>query len=337
MFDSTNTTLGDQPSPPALFDSSDGSTPYLTQPIPADPKLDPNSVTLVSTIGSNYPELSGPDWLIPIYNTNNNDPAYTPTLTNATAWGCSVGGSMHIPDYATRELPDASQGGDAWLATVNTDTSTVSAIWQASKSTGTWTGVCGGSYPLHGNGFVVGEAHPNEVTGLGAGGGEQIGAGLILYSELESGHINHALYLTSTDTCSAYRAPASSSDGHGSGNSCWPYGARVQLNPSVNCNGIGGSTAEIMVCQTLETYGGYILDSGGSGPLSGIATIGDDMSDPNRSVWQTPGNPARGSVNCTPISAACGVLAHFGINSSDPSLNHIPWTQLRVLNSWNGQ
>lgn len=283
------------------------------------------------------PSGRGSDWLAPIYNTNNNDPAYTPTLTNAAAWGCALGGCIHIPNYATRETPDASQGGDAWLATVNTDTNTVSAIWQASKSTGTWNGTCGGSYPLHGNGFKIGEAHPNEVIGVGAGGGEQIGAGLILYSELESGSINHALYMTSTDTCSTYRAPASTSDGHGSGNSCWPYGARVQLNPSVNCNGLSGANAaEIMICKTLEVYGGYVLDSGGGGPLDGISTIGDDMTDPNRSPWQTPGNPARGSNNCAPTSATCGILAHLGAANYNSTLAQIPWSQLRVLDNWNG-
>jgi len=339
MFGTTNTTTptGDQPSPPALFDSSDGSTPYLTQAIPTNPKLDPNSATLVSTINNNIGVNTGPDWLVPVYNTNNSDPAYTPTLTNASAWGCSVGGSMHIPNFATREGPDASQGGDAWLATVNTDTNTVDAIWQASKSSGTWNGTCGGSYPLHGNGFKVGEAHPNEVIGVGTGAGAQIGAGMILYSELESGSINHALYTAAVDTCSTYRAPAHSSDGSGSGNSCWPEGARIQLNPSFNCNGLGGSAVETMICHTLETYGIYVLDSGGSGSPTIFPTVGDDMTDPGRSPWQTPGNPSRGSTNCTPISATCGVLAHFGVTPGNSSFPQIPTSQLRVLNSWNGQ
>jgi hypothetical protein len=292
---------------------------------------------MVSTISKPIGVSTGPDWLVPIYNTNNSDPSYAPTLTNAAAWGCSVGESMHIPNFATVETPDASQGGDAWLATVNTDTNTVDAIWQASKSSGTWNGTCGGSYPLHGNGFQVGEAHPNEVIGVGTGAGAQIGAGMILFSELESGSINHALYTAAPNTCSTYRAPASSSDGSGSGNSCWPEGARIQLNPSFNCNGLGGGAAETMVCHTLETYGAYVLDSGGSGTLNGSPTIGDDMTDPGRSPWQTPGNPSRGSINCTPISATCGVLAHFGITPGNSTFPQIPISQLRVLNSWNGQ
>jgi hypothetical protein len=337
---STSTTYGDQPSPPELFNSSDGSTAYLTTPIPSNPGLDPNSAAMVATIGtgSSQPTFDGAggDWEIPIYNTTNSDPSYNPSFADSS-WGCSVGGSIHIPNFATRELPDATAGGDAWIETVNTTTDTVSAIWQASKSSGTWNGSCGGSFPLDGNGFATGEAHPSSVVGLGAGAGEQIGAGLILYSELESGSINHALYMTSTDTCSAYRVPATKSDGHGSGDSCWPEGARVQLNPSVNCNGLtGASAAETMICKTLEVYGGYILDSGGSGTLSGIATMGDDMTDPGRSAWQTPGDPTRGNANCTPISATCGVVAHFGVTGSSNDLSQIPWNDIRVLKSWNG-
>jgi hypothetical protein len=337
---SSSAQVGDQPAPPTLFDSSDGSTPYLTSPIPSNPVLDSNSAALVATIGSNYPSFdgSGPNWKIPIYNTTNSDPSYNPSFSDSS-WGCSVGGNMHIPNFATRELPDPSAGGDGWLETVNTTTDTVSAIWQASKSSGTWNGSCGGSFPLNGNGFATGEAHPSEVVGLGAGAGEQIGAGLILYSELESGSINHALYLTSTDTCAGpnFRVPATKTDGHGSGDTCWPEGARVQLNPDVNCDGLSGSSAaEVMICKTLEVYGGYILDTGGSGPLSGIATVGDDMTDPGRSAWQTPGDPTRGTANCTPISATCGVVAHFGVTGSPNDLAQIPWTQLRVLTNWNG-
>jgi hypothetical protein len=327
---------GDQPT--ALFNSSDGSTPYLTSVIPSNPVIDPSSSSMVSSIGSNTPLIAdGADWTIPIYNTTNSDPSYNPSFADSQ-WGCSVGGSIHIPNIATRELPDASVGGDGWLATVNTDTNEVSAIWQASKSSGTWNGSCGGSFPLNGNGFVVGEAHPSEVQGLGAGAGEQIGAGMILYSELESGSINHALYMTSTDTCSSYRVPASKSDGHGSGSSCWPEGARVQLNPSVSCDGLSGATAgEIMICKTLQTYGAYILDSGGSGPLSGISVLGDDMTDPSRSPWETPGNASRGSNNCTPISSVCGAASHYGLANGNNTLAQIPWNQVRVLNSWNGQ
>ncbi len=331
----SSVSLGNQPSPPALFDSTDGSTPYLTSQIPLSPKLDPNSSALVGTLSSQVLGVNtGPDWIIPLYNTNNSDPSYSPVFSED--WGCTEGSTnvIHIPNYAARETPGPNPSyWDGWVGTVNTDTNMVSGIWKADKSTGNWNGACGGSFPLHGNGFRAGEAHP--TYGVGTGSGSQIGAGLILYSELISGSINHALYMTSQITCGTYRAPASKSDGNHTG-TCWQMGTRVQLNPSINCDTLGGSAVERMVCHALENYGGYVMDSGGGGPLTGIATIGDDMTDPARSPWQKPGAPVRGSANCAPISATCGVLAHFGVVNGSSTFPHIPTSQFRALNSWNG-
>jgi len=153
---------------------------YLRGAIPANPVLDPSSAAIISAanLATNVPRAGGPEWLTPIYRTTNSDPAYDPPLQYATAWGCSVGGSIHIPDAATRELPQVPNSDwDGWIAVVNTDDNTVKAIWRADKSTGSWRGACAGSYSLHGNGFTP-------LTGVGTGSGSQMGVGVILFSEL---------------------------------------------------------------------------------------------------------------------------------------------------------
>jgi len=99
----------------------------------------------------------------------------------------------------------------------------------------------------------------------------------------------------------------------------------------------GASVGEKMICKTMQTYGGYILDSGGPGPISGIGIAGDDLTDPARLPWKTPGNGMRGTLGCTPISNTCGVIANAGLDGSTAALSHIPWNQLRFLSSWNGQ
>ncbi len=315
---------------PLLFDATDGSTDYLHTPIPPNPVLDANSAAVIqaANLGSNLPGVAGDEWAIPIYVTHDSDPSYAPVFSQTT-WGCSVGGGMHIPDGATRETPDATAGGDAWILTVNLDDGATRAIWQASLSSGTWNGSCGGEFPLHGNGF-------NATAGLGNGAGAQIGAGMVLFSELASGQINHALYTASTITCDTFRPPATKSDGTHS-TSCFPEGARLQLDPSVDCATLSGATpGEIAVCQAVQTYGLYVLDSGGGEPVDGVSAQGDDLTDPNRVPWQTPGNGFRGSRGCSPVSATCGQLAAVGfIGTGD--LVHIPWTQLRMLANWNGQ
>jgi len=155
----------------------------------------------------------------------------------------------------------------------------------------------------------------------------QAGTGFILNSEVQTGAINHALYFTSTNSCSDFRAPAGKSDGDGSGSDCVPMGARIQLDPSVDCAGLSGASAgEKMICTTMQTYGGYVLDSGGPGPLSGIGVAGDDLTDPDRSPWQKPGDGMRDG----------GVLDLAGLDGSTGALADIPWDKLRVLSSWNG-
>lgn len=318
-----------QPGPNELFPASDGTPNYLRSLIPANPRLDPNSGSIVGAMGGNTPQLNGPEWQMPIYTTNNSHPNYNPSLGNQ-GWGCSVGGSIRIPDYATREIP---QPGDEWVIVANKDDNTVKAIWIARKSGNSWSGACGGSYKLNSNGAVEGK-----ITGVGVGSEVQAGFGFILNSEVQTGSINHALYFTSRNSCSSFRKPAGKSDGGGGGSSCVPMGARIQLDPAVDCNGLSGaSRGEKMICVAMQKYGGYMLDSGGPGHISGIGVAGDDMTDPNRSPWQRPGNGMRGSRNCAPIGPNCGIYANSGMTGGTADFSRIPWNRMRVLSSWNGQ
>jgi hypothetical protein len=324
-----------QPEPPLLFDSSDGSPNYLHTPIPANPVVDPDSATLVAMADfGNHPPMAGFfGWAVPIYNTRNSDPVYFPVLDHASDWGCSVGpGGIHIPDFAAIE-PAAFPNGDNWIVTVNLDTSEVIGIWAANKSTGQWTGGCAGTFPLHGNGF-------NPTAGVGTGSGSQMGAGEIMISELERGSIEHALYVSSTMSSTTFRAPAFKSDGHCAGGGaagCWEMGLRAQLDPAIDCNGLGATDGERMVCRAMQVYGAYVLDSGGAGPMSGFPFEGDDMADPNRRPWLTPGDGTRGTRGCAPVGPTCGVYAHYGLLGYPDDFSHVPWTGLRVLAHWNGQ
>ncbi|WP_327638199.1 hypothetical protein OHB24_07445 [Kribbella sp. NBC_00482] len=307
-----------QPGPSDLFTAADGSANYFRSPIPADPVLDANSAAIVNSIGTNTPRLNGPEWQITVYTASNADPVYHPTFSED--WGCSVGDGIHIPDYATREVPSP---GDEWIVVYNKDDKSVKSIWGASKSGGSWNGSCGGTWPA-----ASGGGTESKTSGVGTGAEVQAGAGFILNSEVQTGAIEHALYFTSTKSCGTFRAPAGKSDGDGSGSSCVPMGARLQLDPGVDCAGLAGaSSGEKMICKTLQTYGGYVLDSGGPGPISGIGVAGDDLTDPDRSPWQTPGNGMRPG----------GILDKAGLDGSTDALSHIPWTKLRVLATWNGQ
>ncbi|HZE38306.1 MAG TPA: hypothetical protein VE172_05790 [Stackebrandtia sp.] len=308
-----------QPGPDDLFTAADGSADYFRSTVPSDAKLDPNSDAIVDGMGDDTPRLNGPEWQIPIYTASNSDPEYDPSFSQGD-WGCSVGGSIHIPDDAAREVPDP---GDQWIVVYNKDDKTVKSIWGASKEDGTWKGSCGGTWPADSGGGAE-----SKSEGVGTGAEVQAGAGFILNSEIQTGVIKHALYFTSTNSCGSFRAPAGKSDGDGSGDSCVPMGARVQLDPSVDCAGLAGaSDGEKMICVAMQRYGGYVLDSGGPGPISGIGVAGDDLTDPQRSPWRQPGDGMRDG----------GILDGVGLDGSSGALADIPWSKLRVLSSWNGE
>lgn len=307
-----------QPGPNDLFTAEDGSVDYFRSAIPENPGLDPNSAAIVASMGGNTPRLNGPEWQITVYTASDSDPEYHPRFSED--WGCSVGDGIHIPDYATREVPSP---GDEWIVVYNKDDGTVKSIWGATKETGEWHGRCGGTWPAASGGGAEAKAE-----GVGTGAEVQAGVGFILNSEIQTGAIEHALYFTSTTSCTTFRAPAGKSDGDGSGESCAPMGARIQLDPSVDCAGLpGASEGEKMICVAMQKYGGYILDSGGPGPISGIGVAGDDMTDPNRRPWELPGDGMRDG----------GILDQVGLDGSAESLASIPWDRLRVLSSWNGQ
>ncbi|WP_052595847.1 hypothetical protein [Luteipulveratus mongoliensis] len=311
-----------QPGPTELFTGTDGSPNYFRSAIPADPKVDPKSDAIIGSMGDDTPRLNGPEWQMTIYETSNSDPEYNPEFS--ADWGCSVGGSMHIPDYATRETPGVDEEGDAWIVVHNKDDGTIKSIWGASKDGGQWNGSCGGTWPA-----ASGGGAESKTEGVGTGAEVQAGTGFILYSEIQSGSIDHALYFTSQTSCSDdVRAPAGKSDGDSSDDSCAPMGARLQLDPSVDCNGLDGASAgEKMVCVAMQKYGGYVLDSGGPGPISGIGVAGDDLTDPDRQPWEKPGDGMRDG----------GILNKVGLDGSQEALSHIPWDKMRVLSSWDGK
>ena len=121
--------------------------------------------------------------------------------------------------------------------------------------------------------------------------------------------IDHALSLASEYTLKdAGRYPMNKQTDGGTGtNRIIPMGARFQLDPSFNCDGMSGAgKGEIMICHALQTYGGYMHDTGGV---------------PASIYFQEDGS-------------AGGVFSAMGLNENS-QLIHIPWGSLRVLKSWN--
>jgi hypothetical protein len=162
-------------------------------------------------------------------------------------------------------------------------------FWQAhNNGNGTWSTSWGGTCDLAGIGVHCGDAVAANVSRQ---------AGVIRWWEQTGAPINHALVFAVPDTCGGgYRYPASKTDGQNSDAGCIPEGARIQLDPSVNCNSVT-TGLDNSVCHALQTYGAYDIDSGAD------MGIGFAME-------------AQPNGSSTPASSS-----------------NIPWAKVRVLNN----
>jgi hypothetical protein len=91
--------------------------------------------------------------------------------------------------------------------------------------------------------------------------------GMVKWSEVKSGQINHPLYFSAwaNSLCNCYTKPASDTDGlvyNGPSTSYqMPYGAHLRLKASFDDSGFGPQAKAIV--QALKLYGGFVADTGG--------------------------------------------------------------------------
>jgi hypothetical protein len=261
--------------------------------IPASPRLDPNSAGIAANL-STRPGISDIyEFGVPVWEADATTPKVSVKCTEP--WGTCQLSQQQVP-MPTNAVP--SSGSDGAMVVVDHSTNKAYEFWQAQKLSSTsWQTSWGGVVDITGSG----------TPGQAVGAGVSRLAGLVRVSELQAGHIDHALVFSTSLTCPSYRYPATKSDGHSSGN-CIPEGGRIQLDPSINVDAISGITpGERMVAHALQTYGAYAIDTGGAN-MAFIFETPSGESDP-----------------------------YAGLGLSDyGALSHIPWTHIRVLNSYDG-
>ena len=286
------------------------TSPWNTN-IGTNVQIDPNSSQLVSQLGSNGPHV--PTMLsfgMPIYTATASDPTYT-----------VQDGDSPFQDYQPIHIPDnaaPATGSDQWLFVYDKTKNLLFEMWQAQKNGDTWSANAAEVYSPTGDGVLQVNGQPQ------VGNGGSYFGGVITHADIQRGYINHALSFASQYTSPNWRYPMKASDGQGTDSFDLPMGARLQLDPSIHCSALpGASTGEKMVCKALQTYGGYIRDTGGV-PLS-MYFEGEDLTDPNR-------NPPGGSPG--DAGRVGGFFGKVGLHDGK-DLPDIPWDKLRVLKAWN--
>ena len=193
------------------------NSPFNT-PLPANPKLDPNSDAIIATLGGMTNQAfylppgqtgwglrtavtpSNYDFTYPVYYSVPSDPAYTIQCRygDSSIWQYCVLNNMqiHIPSYAEPE--NSGPGNTCWdtdhhMAIIDSTTGTEYDMWGACQPSGT-----GGNLEIGwgGSGHITG---PDMDQGIQTYGSEQSGfaltIGIVRSADINAGSIPHALQM----------------------------------------------------------------------------------------------------------------------------------------------
>lgn len=265
------------------------------QPIGSSVIIDPNSASMVGMLANGKQGAALYEFGTPVFFADANTPKYQINCTQD--WGtCGLEGEeVPIPDNA-----QPAPGSDGQMVVVDLTAHKSYEFWQYKndKASTSW----GAILPLDGDGRGSPQNHA-------VGAGTSRLAGVIRTYEIEQGVIDHALvFATKYCKASENRFPATKDDGKYVGTGAIPEGARIQLDPNVNVDGIPGITkAEKAVAKALQKYGAYAIDCGGTEMAFSFE------------------NP----IGKNDPYAAAGLTGDYF------EMDAIPWDKLRVLAAWN--
>ncbi|MGQ9406679.1 hypothetical protein [Mycolicibacterium gilvum] len=230
-------------------------SPFRT-PLEVDVPVDADSARIVARLSRDdglYANLV--DFAIPVYSADDDTPRTRVSCT-ITNWGpCPfTGHSVPIPDDAK-----PSAGSDGAMVVIDPDAQLLFEFWRAREKGGQWTTSFGAVNRLDGSGWGT------HSSGFSTASGASRLAGVIRVDEMRHGEIPHALALQSDSVCAnVFRAPAIKTDGTYRGADCVPAGARLRLDPDVDIDALNLGPAERVIARALQTYGAFVVDSGGA-------------------------------------------------------------------------
>lgn len=305
VTDPPTTDPGDSQEPPFFGDAD-----WLWNEIDSDAKTAANSATWVKYLsekGTAHPALLY-QYAVTIVHANQitaTTPRYDVKFTQK--WGADPFGTSTVALPKGTRVPP---GSDGHVVVMDEANNAVYGFWQAkySSSTDSWSSSWGGKASMSGNGI--------DTSGSATAAGISRAAGVITVSEFAAAvaantGVNHALAFSSDIAGIDFVGPAIKSDGQNKAGvtTPMPEGYRIQLDPSIDVDAIPGITAaEKVIAKTLQTYGAYLVDQGGS-RMSFAFEMASDA---------TANNPG-------------SVYTKAGLGWDYYDMAKIPWGSLRVL------
>jgi hypothetical protein len=161
--------------------------------------------------------------------------------------------------YPIPANPKIENGSDGHMLLLDKGACRLYELYAASKSGSTWHAGSGAIWDLRSNALRPAGWTSADAAGL------PILPGLVLYSEVQSGVIQHAIRFTAPRTC-GYIYPAR----HLTASPCSnlpPMGLRVRLKASVDISGFGPSARVVLTA--LKQYGMILADNGSPWYITG--------------------------------------------------------------------
>jgi hypothetical protein len=245
-------------------------------PIPVNPSIHPNSSAFINGFNTWCPNqgcFGAADYYsVPgIWKATDS----TPLVTVEVNWPTTCRQSIIQVPIPAGAIPSASGDPEPTMAIMQSSTGEEWDFWKVTPPGVTPRNSSGPqNCPADSNWQAVAVFHFSPGwTGNGIGtssraSGTLSGAGTIRPrdTKMPAGSTwEHALAIAYLGTTSVHVAPALSSDGQCTdSNACIPEGARLQLDPSLNCSTWPSLSAEWLrqECRTLQKYGAIVVDSG---------------------------------------------------------------------------
>lgn len=218
----------------------------------------PNSDNFIASIGSNtklHPDFGGAsfgeNYGIPFITVTNTQ---SPIQINFTAYGDeSDPGPYPIPLTAPIE-GGSNSDGDRHVLAVNTDTCMLYELYRAFPQSNRWNADAGAVFNLQSNAL-----RPKYWTSTDAAG-LPVFAGLIRYSEVQQGSVNHAIRFTVSQSQRGFISPARHYASSSSNPNLPPMGLRVRLKSSYDISNLTGQAK--IIAQAMKKYGMIVADNG---------------------------------------------------------------------------
>lgn len=244
--------------------------------------------------------------------------------------GTTAPASVYIPAAAR-----PAGGSDHHLAVVQPDGTEVD-FWEVSQNSTQGGSVArnwqSGDTLDFGSGASCGNfsSGSGETTNGATAGGGCLGAGLVRAAELNAGNIAHALFVGTNCVANYYVYPATQTAQVCTDSSLpnVPLGARIQvIDTAAQIQAMPLQPWEKTILIALHTYGGYIMDTGGSAPSTvGLVDveIEDDAQFAAFGTTVTPMQSYGAANGWTPVS----------VNGATRYIAASPWNPFSGSGGW---